>query len=87
MALAIEAKEIAALGKELYQRISVVTGHFTKLGKSLEQSVGHYNKTLNSIESRLMVTARKFEALDSAAPEPLPEPKGIEKIPILPQGD
>ncbi|HBR93813.1 MAG TPA: DNA recombination protein RmuC [Opitutae bacterium] len=86
-AIAREAKEIAALGKELYQRISVVTGHFTKLGKSLEQSVGHYNKTLNSIESRLMVTARKFEALDSAAPEPLPEPKGIEKIPILPQGD
>ncbi|WPJ94250.1 DNA recombination protein RmuC [Coraliomargarita algicola] len=86
-AIAREAKEIAALGKELYQRISVVTGHFTKLGKSLEQSVGHYNKTLNSIESRLVVTARKFEALDSAAPEPLPEPKGIEKIPILPQGD
>jgi DNA recombination protein RmuC len=84
-AIAREAKEIAALGKELYQRISVVSGHFSKLGKSLDQSVGHYNKALNSIESRLMVTARKFEALDSAAPDPLPEPQAIEKIPTLPK--
>jgi DNA recombination protein RmuC len=86
-AIAREAKEIAALGKELYQRISVVSGHFAKLGKSLDQSVGHYNKALNSIESRLLVTARKFEALDSAAPDPLPEPQAIEKIPTLPKED
>jgi DNA recombination protein RmuC len=84
-AIAREAKEIAALGKELYERIGVVTGHFAKLGKSLDQSVGLYNKAISSVESRLLVTAKKFEALDSAAPDPLPEPAIIEKQPTLPK--
>lgn len=84
-AIAREAKEISALGKELYERIGVVTGHFSKLGKSLDQSVGHYNKAISSVESRLLVTARKFEALESAAPEPVQEPNAIEKQPTLPK--
>lgn len=84
-AIAREAKEIAALGKELYERVSVVTGHFTKLGKSLDQSVGCYNKAVSSLESRLLVTAKKFEALDSASPDALPEPSLIEKQPSLPK--
>ena len=84
-AIAREAKDIAALGKELYERVSVVTGHFTKLGKSLDQSVGCYNKAVSSLESRLLVTAKKFEALDSASPDPLSEPSLIEKQPSLPK--
>ena len=84
-AIAREAKDIAALGKELYERVSVVTGHFTKLGKSLDQSVGLYNTAVGSLESRLLVTAKKFEALDSASPDPLPEPSLIEKQPSLPK--
>lgn len=84
-AIAREAKEISALGKELYERIGVVTSHFSKLGKSLDQSVGHYNKAISSVETRLLVTARKFEALESAAPEPLQEPSAIEKQPTLPK--
>lgn len=84
-AIAREAREISALGKELYERIGVVTGHFAKLGKSLDQSVGHYNKAVSSMESRLLATARRFEALDSAAPDPLPEPSAIEKLPVLPK--
>ena len=84
-AIAREAKEIAALGKELYERVSVVTGHFTKLGKSLDQSVGCYNKAVSSLESRLLVTAKKFDALDSASPGPLPEPSLIDQQPSLPK--
>jgi DNA recombination protein RmuC len=84
-AIAREAKEIAALGNELYERIGVVTGHFARLGKSLDQSVSHYNKAISSVETRLLVTARKFEALDSATHEPLPEPQSIEKQPTLPK--
>lgn len=84
-AIAREAREISALGKELYERIGVVTGHFAKLGKSLDQSVGHYNKAISSVESRLLVTARKFEALDSSAPDPMPEISAIEKMPTLPK--
>jgi len=84
-AITREAKEIAALGRELYERIGVVAGHFAKLGKSLDQSVGHYNKAISSMESRLLVTARRFENLDSASPDPLPEVNQIEKQPALPK--
>ena len=73
------------LGKELYERVSVVTGHFTKLGKSLDQSVGFYNKAVSSLESRLLVTAKKFETLDSASPDPLPKPPLIEKQSVAPK--
>lgn len=86
-AVAREAKQIAELGRELYERIGVVTGHFSKLGKSLDQSVGHYNKAVNSVESRLLVTARKFEALDSSREEALPETKPIEKLATLPKSE
>ncbi|WP_269523962.1 DNA recombination protein RmuC [Coraliomargarita parva] len=86
-AIAREAKQIAELGKELYERIAVVAGHFAKLGKSLDQSVGHYNNAIRSVESRLLVTARKFQELDSASMDELPETKSIEKAPVLPQTD
>ena len=86
-AIAREEKQIFALGRELYERISVVTGHFAKLGKSLDQSVGHYNKAINSVESRLLVTARKFDALESSNADALPETKAIEKLPTLPNED
>ena len=86
-AITREAKEIASLGKEIYDRLSVVIGHFVKLGKSIDQSVGNYNKAMNSVDSRLMVTARKFESLDSASSEQLPDINQIEKRPNLPDSD
>ena len=86
-AITREAKEIAALGREIYDRLSVVIGHFVKLGKSIDQSVGNYNKAMNSVDSRLMVTARKFESLESASTEKLPEVNQIEKRPNLPISD
>lgn len=86
-AIAREAKQIAELGKELYERIGVVAGHFAKLGKSLDQSVGHYNKAISSVESRLLVTAKKFEALDSASSGSIPDVSPIEKIPTLPKDE
>ncbi|MEM1223412.1 MAG: DNA recombination protein RmuC [Verrucomicrobiota bacterium] len=84
-AVAREAKQIAELGKELYDRIGVVAGHFAKLGKSLDQSVGHYNTAIRSVETRLLSTAKKFQALDSASAADLPETKMIEKVPALPK--
>lgn len=86
-AIAREAKIIAALGKELYERISIVAEHFAKVGKSLDQTVGHYNKAVSSVETRLLSTAKKFQALDSASADELPELKAIEKIPALPKAE
>ena len=84
-AVAREAREISALGKELYERIGVVMGYFSSIGKSLGQVVTHYNKAVNSAESRLLVTARKFEALESSTEETLPDIKAVEQQPTLPK--
>ena len=84
-AVAREAREISALGKELYERIGVVMGYFSSVGRSLGQVVTHYNKAVNSAESRLLVTARKFEALESSTEKTLPDIKAVEEQPTLPK--
>jgi DNA recombination protein RmuC len=86
-AIAREAKEISALGRELYDRIGVIVGHLSKLGKSLDQTVGHYNKAVSSVETRLLSTAKKFQALESVSAEEEAEIKAIEKKPVLPKED
>ena len=84
-AITREAKEICLLGKELYDRIGVVTDHLVRVGKSLDQTVGYYNKTVSSIETRLLSTAKKFQTLGSVSTGEQSEVKQIEKIPTLPK--
>ncbi|MFP4166717.1 MAG: DNA recombination protein RmuC [Opitutales bacterium] len=86
-AITREARQISALGQELYDRIGVVTSHLAKLGKSLDRSVSDYNNAVRSVESRLLVTARKFEALESSSQSEMAAPKGVEKSPIAPAAD
>ncbi|MCW1923800.1 DNA recombination protein RmuC [Luteolibacter arcticus] len=86
-ALADNAREISALGRTMYERLSTLAGHFGKLGKSLENAVGHYNAAVGSYETRVLIAARKFEDLQ-AAPEntTLPDLVPIERAPRLPVG-
>jgi len=81
-ALAQNAREIAEIGRELYGRLSSFAGHIQKLGRSLNSAVGDYNRTVGSLESRILTGARKFEEL-GAAPENgvIEETKEIETIP------
>jgi len=55
------AKEIAAAGKELYERLVTMNSHFLKLGKNLSTSVDAYNQAIASLNSRVMVSARKLK--------------------------
>jgi DNA recombination protein RmuC len=57
------AAHIAALGKELYKRLSVMGGHAASVGKALEAAVSHYNKFVGSLETQVMTQARRFEEL------------------------
>ena len=66
-ALAQNAAEISRLGKELYKRLADMGQHWLKLGRSLDRAVEAYNSAVGSLESRVMVTARKFEELETAA--------------------
>ena len=54
------ARRITALGRELHERIVVMAEHADKLGGALASSVRHYNRFVGSLESRVLVTARKF---------------------------
>jgi len=76
-ALADNAREVHALGRELHKRISTVADHFDKLGRSLGASVGHYNNAIGSLESRVLVSARRLGDL-SASDVELDAPTPIE---------
>jgi DNA recombination protein RmuC len=85
-ALAKNARAISDLGKLLYERLSILGGHFDKLGRELGQAVNAYNAALNSLESRVLVTARKFKEL-GASPEDgeILEIGMTDQVPRLPQ--
>ncbi len=62
--LAGQAREIAALGKELYARMATMGGHIARVGKNLDQATGAYNAFVGSFESQVLTQAKRFEALD-----------------------
>jgi DNA recombination protein RmuC len=66
-ALTRDAQQIHQLGKELYQRIGMVTRHLDKLGGSLGKAVESYNSAIGTIDARVTVTARKLSDLDAFA--------------------
>ncbi|WP_316667940.1 DNA recombination protein RmuC [uncultured Propionibacterium sp.] len=57
------ARQIAALGNELYERLATMSSHLDKLGRSLSNSVEAYNKTIGSLEQRVLVSARRINEL------------------------
>jgi len=79
--IAEDAREIAALGRELYERLGVFASHFSKVGRALGSAVGAYNEATGSLERRLLVTARKFEE-HGAASGALGEVEPLEKTPV-----
>jgi len=68
--LTANAQAISALGRELYKRVSVMTGHFESLGNRLKGAVTSYNDAIGSLESRVLPSARQFQTLDVATHEP-----------------
>ncbi len=55
--------QVQQLGAELYERLRTMTGHMQSLQRSLTSSVEAYNKAVGSLESRVLVSARKFPGL------------------------
>ena len=62
-ALTENAREVSALGKELYERLATLAEHWAKVGKHLGGAIGAYNDAVGSLETRVLVSARKFRDL------------------------
>jgi DNA recombination protein RmuC len=80
--VAESARAVSELGRELHGRLGTLAGHFMKLGRSLDSSVKAYNETVGSLESRVLVTARKLSEHGAASGgDELPEPQQVETAP------
>ena len=64
--LAENAQAISVAGRELYERIRVFGGHIADVGQSLKQVVERYNRSVGSLEGRVLPSARRLEALGAA---------------------
>jgi DNA recombination protein RmuC len=80
-ALALNAQEVADLGKQLYERVASLAKHWTDVGDKLERAVGSYNKSVGALESRVLVTARKFLSLKAAEGDDIDAPEPISTLP------
>lgn len=79
--LAENAEEIRQLGRELYDRLSVLGDHFSRVGKNLGSAVDAYNKAVGSMETRLLSTGRKFDELGIASSKSLPDLEPVDERP------
>jgi DNA recombination protein RmuC len=94
-ALSQNARAVFDLGRELYDRLSGLGRHLDKVGRSLTASVTAYNQAVGTLETRVLVSARKLSALgvveaeltgpspvtDTARPLSAPELVSAEPLP------
>ncbi len=76
--LARNAQQISALGKELHDRLRLLAGHITSVGTGLDRAVESYNKAVGSLESRVLVSARKFAEMGVSVADDIPPLEPIE---------
>ena len=67
--LSTSARELLALGQELYRRLATLGTHAAKMGRSLHATVESYNQFVGALESRVLVTARRMQELDVVTDE------------------
>jgi len=81
--LAQSAREISNLGKQVYERASVLWDHLESLRGALTAAVNAFNKAVGSFETRLLPGIRRFRDLGATAAEPIPPLDVVEPTPRM----
>jgi len=76
--VAANARQIGEVGKELYERLRVFAGHFSKVGERLGGASRAYNEAVGSAERSLLAGARKLKDLHATTEADLEPPAPIE---------
>jgi DNA recombination protein RmuC len=76
-----EARALFELGNQLYDRLGSLASHADDLRRAIERTVDSYNKFVGSLESRVLVTARRFPGIDATKLDAVSTPAAIEKAP------
>ncbi len=76
--LAQSAQEISSIGRELHERLRTFVGHLSDVKKGIDRSIEAYNRAARSLESRVLVSARRFPELGASATVDIPELSQIE---------
>jgi DNA recombination protein RmuC len=79
--IARNAMEISDLGRQLYDRIAKLAEHWEGVGKSLAKAVQAYNGAVGTLETRVLVTARRLKDKGVAAGEDMPDLEVIDQTP------
>lgn len=74
------AEEAGRLGKDLYERMAVLTEHVNDVGQALGKSVLAYNKAVGSLETRILPAARRFKELGVSSEKEIPMLDPVELV-------
>jgi DNA recombination protein RmuC len=92
--IAESAQQISALGRSLFERLQTMAGHFEDVRRNLDRTVEAYNKTVGSLETRVLVGARRFGELGVATTGEITELSTIDRsaralngVPLLDEAD
>jgi DNA recombination protein RmuC len=81
-ALADNAQEVLAVGRQLHSRLVTMTRHVTKMGRSLEGTTKAYNSMIGSLERNVLTSARRMVELEVVdTKDRIDEVDGIEELP------
>lgn len=80
-AVSEQARELFDLGNQLYDRLASMVGHVDDLRRGLERTVDSYNRFVGSLETRVLVSARRFPGIDETRLDALAAPAAVPQHP------